>query len=326
MDDEKLVEAITEAVDDDEVRDAVAEAMADDEVRNALAEAVEEEAVKEASSRLMDARARDGAEVVEATATAAGTVAETHADAEEDDDDTDGDTGGEVAETGTVDTGRTTPRTSADDEEDEADDDSLETHELIQRLVDEWTPPDSTDHSYPMTLRSYLDAELNEDVESVWERHIVETRHGQDTCDVIVDGVIGIKFVHDFSKGDLMRLSRSLQAYATQHKHLIVYVHGSSALVNRWRILKRKYTAERIGVESFAFVIESRPGTDPNPRGDGKVSKGVAGFTALVTLVGIALVEVAAFVTFGTDVAAVLGFVMAVAWLAHQVYTAPARS
>ncbi|WP_267641275.1 hypothetical protein [Haloarchaeobius amylolyticus] len=313
MDDEKLIDAITGAVDDEEARDALAAAMADDEVRDALSEAVEQEALEQAKSAVQQYEAATAASEASDTDTATDDAREA--------------AGGDAGP------GRlrsllalllwwrgTAEEVFEDEEELEG---PAAKYAEVRSLVDQWEPPESQNRTYATKLRTDLDRGLNDDVETMWERDVVETRNGRDTCDVIVNGVIGVKFVHEFSKGDLLRLSRSLQAYASQHQYLIVYVHGSSALVNRWRILKRKYTAERLGVEGFDFVIESTPGSDPNPRGDGRPNPIVPALTGLVTLVGIALVVFSAFVRYGTDVAAVLGFVMVAAWLVYEVYVNP---
>ncbi len=145
--------------------------------------------------------------------------------------------------------------------------DSAEARATFDAVVDgveAWQP----DETAARRLREYLDRRLNDGVETVWEREIVEREPGSSEAEVVVNGEIAVVFAETVGPTTVSELRQSLSALARRYSYLVVYWRNPDrgGRGYRWSV-ERSISARRIGTRGLVFVTppEESVSTDRNP-------------------------------------------------------------
>jgi len=139
--------------------------------------------------------------------------------------------------------------------------DGPETFESVVESVRLWAERDGLPEGVPVRgLQRHIERDLNAGVETEWEKDVVALGTQQGGCEIIVNGAIGVRFVTDFNRGRMQRFDHRLPAQSDRYNYLLVYLHElPPRYQDGWRIRRRKFSAARLGLQGFAFVV--RPET-----------------------------------------------------------------
>lgn len=125
------------------------------------------------------------------------------------------------------------------------------TFEAVADHVDTWRPERATGRG----LREYLNARLNEGVENVWERDVVEGEPGSSRVEVVVNGEIAVAFAEPVGPSTVPELRRSLSALADRYNYLVVYWRDPNEEHRGYRrSVERSTSARRLGTRGLRFV------------------------------------------------------------------------
>lgn len=147
--------------------------------------------------------------------------------------------------------------------------DADRTYETVQMAVERWRK--RTDHStvrkVPQALKRTIERELNDDTETEWERDVVETTSGQSTCDIIVNGAIGVEIVRDLNTNTTSEFRQRLRVLSQQYTHLLLFAYRLPREdIDQWRMLAKRLQPRDVGVdrvktvESFEYRGAEQPG------------------------------------------------------------------
>lgn len=129
----------------------------------------------------------------------------------------------------------------------------------VVSCLEEWQHGGENQFAAPQRLRQYLDARLNADSESPWERDVVERRRGSQAADVVVNGEIGVKLVQSVRPSMVTDLRVALDLLGDQYNYVAVYwVEATASTADRRRTIERKTAASRFGLREVAFVTAER--------------------------------------------------------------------
>jgi hypothetical protein len=184
--------------------------------------------------------------------------------------------------------------------------DPVGTFEAVVEAVEEW--PAGVDHATPRRVRDHLDATLNDEDESVWEREIVERRDRAADADVTVNGTIAVTLVDHVSPSTAPDLSRSISALGDQYGFVVVLWTAPTAADRGYRrSVERSLSDTRVGARGLAFVDLGR-GSTPAPSAGGPGLPVVRGLAVALVAVTAAAASGAVFLrTAGTPRALLLG-------------------
>jgi len=194
-----------------------------------------------------------------------------------------------------------------------------ETFASVARSLRTWAERDGLPDGNPVRrLRQHIERELNADAETAWEEDVVTLGTQSGGCEIVVNGAIGIRFVTDFNRGRMQRFDHRLPGQSDRYNYVLVYLHElPPRYQDSWRVRQRKFSAPRLGLRDFAFVV--RPQT---PDGDGvQVTAGAVrevvktlGFLRMVLLALILALVVGSTIVYGRYEAVVLLFGAALLW------------
>ncbi|ESS06048.1 MAG: hypothetical protein A07HB70_01595 [uncultured archaeon A07HB70] len=128
---------------------------------------------------------------------------------------------------------------------------SRATFDAVVDGVAAWQP----DEAATRGLCEHLDRRLNEGVENVWEREVVEREPGSSEAEVVVNGEIAVVFAEAVGPATVSRLRRSLSALARRYSYLVVYWRDPEREDRgyRWSV-ERSISARRVGTRGLTFV------------------------------------------------------------------------
>jgi hypothetical protein len=144
---------------------------------------------------------------------------------------------------------------------DETGESRAETFSNVVSGLSEWDPDEGGSHAETRRVRAFLEATLNEDSESPWERDIVERRRGSAAADLSVNGEIGVALVDDVGPSTAADLRVALPLLAERYNFIVVYwLDASSAGADYRRSVERGVSTDRLDVTGLRFVTARRPG------------------------------------------------------------------
>ncbi|MFC4406341.1 hypothetical protein [Haloarchaeobius iranensis] len=172
------------------------------------------------------------------------------------------------------------------------------TFESVVESVRSWANRDSSPDGDPVRrLQEKLERDLNAEAETPWEEDVVALGTQSGGCEIVVNGAIGIRFVTDFNRGRMRRFDHRLPAQSDRYNYLLVYLHElPPRFQDGWRVRQRKFSAPRLGLRDFAFVVRPRTRGDDDVQVDpGTVREVVKtlGFLRMVLLVLLVALVVA---------------------------------
>jgi hypothetical protein len=160
------------------------------------------------------------------------------------------------------------------------------TFEAVVDHLDAWRP----DRATARTLRAYLDTRLNDGVETVWEREIVECDPGSTGADVTVNGEIAVTFVETVGPNTVPELRRSLSSLAERYNFLVVYWHDPDPDGRGYRrSVEQSTSARRLGTDGLAFVTAPVDETARPTTGGGLPVATSTGLAVVVVAVAVPL-------------------------------------
>ena len=132
--------------------------------------------------------------------------------------------------------------------------DAAESRATFDAVVDgvaAWQP----DETATRGLCEYLDRRLNEGVENIWEREVVEREPGSSGAEVVVNGEIAVVFAEAVGPTTVSELRQSLSALARRYSYLVVYWRDPERADRgyRWSV-ERSISARRVGTRGLTFV------------------------------------------------------------------------
>ncbi|WP_440990592.1 hypothetical protein [Haloarchaeobius baliensis] len=139
--------------------------------------------------------------------------------------------------------------------------DGPETFEAVVESVRSWADRERVPDGDPVRrLQHHVEQDLNAGAETEWEEDVVALGTQRGGCEIVVNGAIGIRFVTDFNPGRMQRFDHRLPAQSDRYNYLLVYLHELPARYqDGWRIRQRKFSAPRLGLHDFAFVVRAQP-------------------------------------------------------------------
>lgn len=160
--------------------------------------------------------------------------------------------------------------------------DAAESRATFDAVVDgvaAWQP----DETATRGLCEYLDRRLNEGVENIWEREVVEREPGSSDAEVVVNGEIAVVFAETVGPTTVSELRQSLSALARRYSYLVVYWQDPDEEDRgyRWSV-ERSISAGRVGTRGLTFVTP--PDESPSGESDSRTlswSTVVGGVTLL---------------------------------------------
>jgi hypothetical protein len=194
-----------------------------------------------------------------------------------------------------------------------------ETFESVVESVRSWAERGSLPDGDPVRgLQQHVERDLNADVETEWEKDVVTLGTQAGGCEIVVNGAIGIRFVTDFNRGRMQRFDHRLPAQSDRYNYLVVYLHElPPRYQDGWRIRQRKFSAARLGLQDFAFVVRPKPTDEGGVQVDAGTMREVVktlGFLRMVLLVLILVLFVASAVLFERFELLLLLFGFAFVW------------
>lgn len=128
---------------------------------------------------------------------------------------------------------------------------SRATFDAVVDGVAAWQP----DETATRGLCEYLDRRLNEGVENIWEREVVEREPGSSEAEVVVNGEIAVVFAEAVGPTTVSELRQSLSALARRYSYLVVYWRDPERADRgyRWSV-ERSISARRVGARGLTFV------------------------------------------------------------------------
>ena len=167
--------------------------------------------------------------------------------------------------------------------------DSAEARATFDAVVDgveAWQP----DETAARWLREYLDRRLNDGVETVWEREIVEREPGSSEAEVVVNGEIAVVFAETVGPTTVSELRQSLSALARRYSYLVVYWRNPDrgGRGYRWSV-ERSISARRIGTRGLVFVTPPEESVSTDRRPGALPWSTVAGGATLLCVVSASL-------------------------------------
>lgn len=145
-----------------------------------------------------------------------------------------------------------------------------ETFRIATEIVEKWLSRSHDTHTRASdSLSRIIDDELNGGDVSPWDRDVIETRSGQDCCDVVINGAIGIKVVRGMTFDSISAFTQKLHILATQHTHLILVGYRlPRENIDSWRITATRVEPGDIGVDRFATVESFQEQSNESSEGD----------------------------------------------------------
>jgi hypothetical protein len=173
--------------------------------------------------------------------------------------------------------------------------DADRTFEAVVRAVQTWRDwnADVTVRRVPYAIKRALDEELNADAESVWERNVVELPSGKNTCDVVVNGAIGVVVIRSLSYNTITEFRQRLRVLSQQYTHLLLFAYRLPRKDNdQWRVIAQRLLASDVDVERIVTVESfdaggSPSGGKPSDRRLGRIT--VRGAESLLFLIVVGL-------------------------------------
>ncbi|MFC6940925.1 hypothetical protein ACFQE8_13300 [Salinirubellus sp. GCM10025818] len=159
-------------------------------------------------------------------------------------------------------------------------------HEVVG-LLEDWSPdPEDRGVEVSRGLRRMLDARLNAEESSRWDRDIVERQRGTLAADVTINGEIAVAVLGSARTAAVSSIRSRLSLLGGRYNYLVVYWRDAvDDDGDARRLIERRTTARSIGVEGIVFVGEEVPG-DADPS-DGPFS--LPGLTTGAVAVGAAV-------------------------------------
>ncbi|WP_256298034.1 hypothetical protein [Haloarchaeobius salinus] len=135
-----------------------------------------------------------------------------------------------------------------------------ETFESVVDSVRSWADRGSLPDGDPVRrLREHIERDLNTGTETEWEEDVVALGTQSSGCEIVVNGAIGIRFVTDFNRGRMQRFDHRLPSQSDRYNYVLVYLHElPPQYQDGWRIRQRKFSAARLGLRDFTFVVRPR--------------------------------------------------------------------
>ncbi|MFC7046402.1 hypothetical protein ACFQH6_14200 [Halobacteriaceae archaeon GCM10025711] len=128
-----------------------------------------------------------------------------------------------------------------------------ETFRQVVAAVRAWEPDTATTLPIATDLQSHLDRSLADA-----ERHEVRAHPGGESVDVSVDGTIAVAVFREFNAGTVGEFQNVVGAISQRFDYLVIYGFDLPAKdLDRWRMGKLKYTADRSNVRDIAYVRRS---------------------------------------------------------------------
>jgi hypothetical protein len=160
-------------------------------------------------------------------------------------------------------------------------------HEVVG-LLEDWSPdPEDRGVEVSRGLRRMLDARLNAEGPSRWERDIVERQRGTLAADVTINGEIAVAVLGSARTAAVSSIRSRLSLLGGRYNYLVVYWRDAvDDDGDARRLIERRTTARSIGVEAIAFVGEEVP-EDADLSGDGPFP--LPGLTTGAIAVGAAI-------------------------------------
>lgn len=175
----------------------------------------------------------------------------------------------------------------------QGDGDADRTFETVLSTVEGWRDrnADATVRRVPHALKRTLDRELNADAESAWERDVVEIPSGQSTCDVVVNGAIGVEIVRGLNTNTTSEFRQRLRVLSQQYTHLLLFAYRLPREdIDQWRMLvkrlqPRDVDVERVGtVESFEYGEPESPDRTTTQRARMAATRGPEAVTVFIAV------------------------------------------
>lgn len=143
--------------------------------------------------------------------------------------------------------------------------DTVESRATFDAVVDgvaAWQP----DETATRGLCEYLDRRLNEGVENIWEREVVEREPGSSEAEVVVNGEIAVVLGDTVGPTTVSELRQSLSALARRYSYLVVYWRDPEREDRgyRWSV-ERSISARHVGASGLRFVAP--PDESPSEEG-----------------------------------------------------------
>lgn len=136
---------------------------------------------------------------------------------------------------------------------------------LYERVVDllrAWNPDVGREFGLDRALQRYLRNHLHDEFPDRLPR--VETDTGLASYDVVVDRTVAVKLYREFGSGVVSEFRRLTQAETVRYDYLVVCALDlPEADLDRWRMGKLRYTAERSGFEDITYLRHAEPAADP---------------------------------------------------------------
>jgi hypothetical protein len=170
-----------------------------------------------------------------------------------------------------------------------------ETFESVVESVRSWAALDSLPDGDPVRgLQGHIDRGLNAETGTAWEKDVVALGTQSSGCEIVVNGAIGVRVVTDFNRGRMQRFDHRLPAQSDRYNYLLVYLHElPPRYQDGWRIRQRKFSAARLGLRGFAFVIRSQTTDDDGVQVDPGTVREVVKTLGFLRTVFLALLLVA---------------------------------
>lgn len=174
---------------------------------------------------------------------------------------------------------------------------SGETFQRVAASLREWEPSSGAAGG-ARAVCARLEADLNADAETPWERAVVERTRGSLVGDVVVDGAVGIVLL---DAAHVPSVVARLGVLADHFEYLVVYWWATDATdEDARRTVERHYSADELGLSGLAYV--SRPMSSSTSDG----GRSLAGPAILVAGIGTMVLLSAAAVTVGAGAIAPL--------------------
>ncbi|MFC7175894.1 hypothetical protein [Halosegnis marinus] len=131
-----------------------------------------------------------------------------------------------------------------------------ETFERVVASLRAWEPSPGTTGG-ARAVRARLDADLNADAGTPWERAVVERTRGSLVGDVVVDGAVGVVLL---DAAHVPSVTARLGVLADHFEYLVVYWWATDpAGADARRTVERYHSANELGLSGLAYVSRPAP-------------------------------------------------------------------
>lgn len=127
--------------------------------------------------------------------------------------------------------------------------------------VEAWAGQETVPSScVPVHVGAHVESSLNDVVEDVWEREVVERPSDTTAADIVVNGTVGVVVVTDFPADCLAVAGQYLDDYVAQYRYLVVYAHElSEREATRLRTAEQRYLDAELDLRGFEVVSRASP-------------------------------------------------------------------